>query len=206
MLNVELLKKLFPKTRLSILDKYVEPLNIVCKYYNIFENNKRLAAFLAQTGHESGGFNFIVENLNYSVEGLRTTFSKYFPDDEIAAIYARKPEKIANRVYANRMDNGDESSGDGWKFRGRGLIQITGRENYTKLSSALELDIESTIAYLETTNGATVSAGWFWDTNRLNQFADRDDFITLTKRINGGTNGLQDRMNYYELALKYVGI
>lgn len=204
MITLDLLKQLCPKTKTVVLESYLEPLNTVCQYYDMFDNPKRAAGFLAQVVHESGGLNFTIENLNYSKEGLRKTFSKYFPTDAIAAEYARKPEKIANRVYANRMKNGNEQSGDGWKFRGRGLIQLTGRDNYTKLSQDLGLSLDDTVKYLETPNGAVSSAGWFWDNNKLNQYCDNDDFITLTKRINGGTNGLADRQHHYDIALKYL--
>jgi len=202
MITLELLREICPKTKIDTLDDYVEPLNTVAEYYEMFVNPRRVAGFLAQIAHESGGFNFVVENLNYSAKGLMTIFKKYFPTEELANQYARKPEKIANRVYANRMKNGDEASGDGYKFRGRGLIQLTGRDNYTKFAAALDLDIDSTIAYLETPNGAVASAGWFWDNNKLNQYCDKDDFVTLTKRINGGTIGLADRKHHYEIALK----
>lgn len=206
MITLQLLQSICPKTKSSVLETYIDPLNVVCDYYEMFVNLKRASGFLAQIAHESGGFNFVMENLNYSKEGLRKIFPKYFPNDELASEYARKPEKIANKVYANRMKNGDELSGDGFKFRGRGLIQLTGRENYTKFAEALDMDIESTIAYLETPNGAVTSAGWFWDNNKLNQYCDRDDFITLTKRINGGTIGLEDRKHHYHRALQYFGI
>lgn len=202
MITLELLREICPKTKIDTLDDYVEPLNTVAEYYEMFVNPRRVAGFLAQIAHESGGFNFVAENLNYSAKGLMTIFKKYFPTEELANQYARKPEKIANRVYANRMKNGPESSGDGYKFRGRGLIQLTGRDNYTKFAAALDLDIDSTIAYLETPNGAVTSAGWFWDNNKLNQYCDKDDFVTLTKRINGGTIGLADRKHHYEIALK----
>lgn len=205
MVTLELLQAMCPKTKKTILEGYVEPLNTVAEYYEMFVNPKRVAGFLAQIAHESGGFNAVIENLNYSKDGLRKIFPKYFPTDELAAEYARKPEKIANRVYANRMKNGDENSGDGFKFRGRGLIQLTGRDNYTRFAQALDMDIESTIAYLETPNGAVASAGWFWDNNKLNQYCDKDDFITLTKRINGGTIGLSDRQHHYHLALQHLG-
>lgn len=201
MITLTLLQSICPKTKSSILEGYVEPLNTVGKYYEMFDNPKRIAAFLAQVAHESGGFNFTKENLNYSADGLMKTFRKYFPTPDLAAQYARNPEKIANRVYANRMKNGDEQSGDGYKFRGRGLIQLTGRENYTKFSRSLDMDIDETISYLETPNGAVASAGWFWDNNKLNNYCDKDDFIGLTKRINGGTIGLSDRLHHYELAL-----
>jgi putative chitinase len=111
---------------------------------------------------------------------------------------------IANRVYANRMKNGDEASGDGYRFCGRGLIQITGRENYTKLAEALDMSREECVSYLETPEGACASAGWFWDTNQLNDYCDSGDFIMLTKRINGGTNGLEDRRRYYDLAISLL--
>lgn len=202
MITLELLREICPKTKIDTLDDYVEPLNTVAEYYEMFVNPRRVAGFLAQIAHESGGFNFIAENLNYSAKGLMTVFKKYFPTEELANQYARKPEKIANRVYANRMKNGPEESGDGYKFRGRGLIQLTGRDNYTKFAQSLDLDIDSTIAYLETPNGAVTSAGWFWDNNKLNQYCDKDDFVTLTKRINGGTIGLADRKHHYEIALK----
>ncbi len=200
-ITLELLQKICPKTKRDVLTKYVDALNDVCGYYDMFERPSRAAGFLAQLAHESGGFNAVVENLNYSAAGLRKTFSKYFPTDELAAQYARKPEMIANRVYANRMSNGPEASGDGWKFRGRGLIQLTGRHNYTRFAEGLGITLDETIAYLETPEGAVSSAGWFWDNNDLNNYCDRDDFVGLTKRINGGTIGLADRKHHYEVAL-----
>lgn len=205
MVTLELLQGICPKTKKATLEKYVDALNDVCQYYDMFDNPKRAAAFLAQIAHESGGFNAVVENLNYSAKGLMTTFKKYFPTEELAKQYERKPEKIANRVYANRMKNGPESSGDGWKFRGRGLIQLTGRDNYTRFSNDLGISLDETVAYLETPEGAVSSAGWFWDNNSLNAYCDRDDFVGLTKRINGGTIGLADRVHHYEIALKLLG-
>ena len=206
MITLELLQAMCPKTKKSILEGYLEPLNTVAQYYDMFENPKRVAGFLAQTAHESGGFTAIKENLNYSKDGLRKIFGKYFPTDELAQQYARQPEKIANRVYANRMGNGPEESGDGYRFCGRGLIQLTGRQNYTKLAQDLGISVEETAQYLETPNGAVSSAGWFWDQNNLNQYCDRDDFVTLTKRINGGTIGLADRQHHYHIALEHLGI
>lgn len=201
MITLELLQKLCPKTKVNVLQVYAEPLHEVAEYYDMYVNMHRAAAFVAQTAHESGGFNFVKENLNYSAKGLMTTFKKYFPTEDIAKQYERKPEKIANRVYANRMSNGDEASGDGYKFCGRGLIQLTGRANYTKFAEDLGISLDETVAYLETPAGAVSSAGWFWDNNNLNQYCDKDDFVTLTKRINGGTIGLEDRMHHYHLAL-----
>lgn len=204
MVTLELLKAMCPKTKKEVLEKYIEPINTVAEYYEMTKNPVRLASFLAQISHESGGFNFVIENLNYSADGLRKIFPKYFPTQELANEYARKPEKIANRVYANRMKNGDEVSGDGFKFRGRGLIQLTGRDNYTRFAEALDMSIEDTIAYLETPNGAVASAGWFWDNNKLNDICDKNDFVLLTKRINGGTIGLEDRKHHFEIAMEYL--
>lgn len=201
MITLELLQKLCPKTKTSILSGYVDPINNVGKYYNMFVDNRRIASFLAQIAHESGGFNFTKENLNYSADGLQKVFGKYFSDAATAAAYARQPAKIANRVYANRMGNGDEASGDGYKFCGRGLIQLTGKDNYTKYAAAVQKSLDDAVAYLETPAGAASSAGWFWDVNKLNEFADKDNIIGMTKRINGGTNGLDDRLALYNTAL-----
>ena len=133
-----------------------------------------------------------------------TIFKKYFPNEELANQYAKQPAKIANRVYANRMGNGPEESGDGYKFCGRGLIQLTGKQNYTKFAADLGISIDETVAYLETPNGAVSSAGWFWDNNNLNQYCDKNDFVTLTKRINGGTIGLEDRKHHFDIAMKFL--
>lgn len=201
MITIELLQKIAPKTKKEILETYVSPLNRVCAKYKILDNNKRIAAFLAQIAHESGGFNFTKENLNYSATALRTVFKKYFLTEQEAILYERKPEKIANKVYASRMGNGDEQSGDGWNFRGRGLIQLTGKENYSKFSQSIDKTLTETISYLETPDGAIESAAWFWEKNKLNEICDKDDFTTLTKRINGGTNGLADRKHHYDIIL-----
>jgi len=201
MITLDLLQKIAPKTKVAILEKFVDPMNYVAEHYDMLENKKRIAAFLAQTAHESGGFSVTQENLNYSAKGLTGIFKKYFPNEELAKQYERKPEKIANRVYANRMKNGSEESGDGWAFRGRGLIQLTGRDNYTRFAKAVGKELPEAVRYLETPEGAVVSAGWFWDTNKLNIYCDKDDFTGLTKRINGGTIGLADRKHHYEIAL-----
>ncbi len=205
MITVEILKQLCPKTKETVLKKYALSLHETAEYYDMYDNKKRAAAFIAQIAHESGGFNFVKENLNYSAKGLMGTFKKYFPNEALAKQYERQPEKIANRVYANRMSNGDEASGDGYKFCGRGLIQLTGRANYTKFAQDLGISLDETVKYLETPEGAVSSAGWFWDQNNLNSYCDKDDFIGLTKRINGGTIGLEDRKHHYELALKLLG-
>jgi len=202
--TLDLLTHMCPHTKASILEGYVEPLNTVAEYYEMTANPARLAGFLAQVAHESGGFTAVKENLNYSAKGLCGTFKKYFPTEADAKPYERKPEKIANKVYANRMNNGDEASGDGYRFCGRGLIQLTGRANYTKFAADLGMSIEDTVSYLETPNGAVASAGWFWDNNNLNQYCDVGDFVTLTKRINGGTIGIEDRKHHYEIAMHYL--
>lgn len=165
---------------------------------------KRIAAFVAQCAHESGGFMVLKENLNYKPATLRKIFPKYFPTDELAQDYCNRPnrqEAIANKVYASRMGNGDESSGDGWRFCGRGLIQLTGRSNYQSFADSLEMNINDVPEYLATFEGAAQSACWFWETNKLNQWADAGDILTLTKRINGGTIGLNDRIKHYNHAL-----
>jgi putative chitinase len=201
--TLEILRAVCDKTPAAKLEPFIEPLNQTIEHYEI-NTPQRVAAFLAQTGHESGGYTALKENLNYSAQGLVKIFKKYFPNEALAKQYERKPEKIANRVYANRMGNGDEASGDGWRFCGRGLIQLTGKVNYTRFATSLGIPIEECVAYMETHAGAVASAGWFWDSNKLNQWCDKGDFITLTKRINGGTIGLEDRKKHYEAALRIL--
>ena len=162
---------------------------------------QRIAAFMAQCGHESANFTALKENLNYKAESLMRVWPKYFPDMATAQHYAHNQEAIANRAYSGRMGNGDESSGDGWKFCGRGLIQLTGRSNYQAFADSLEMDIDAVPEYLGTFEGAVQSACWFWENNNLNQWADKGDMVTLTKRINGGTLGLEDRIKHYNHAL-----
>ena len=181
-------------------DEWSTALNEILPKYNIIGRD-RIAAFVAQCAHESMGFNRITENLNYSASGLRSTFGKYFPTLAIANQYARKPEKIANRAYANRMGNGNESSGDGWKYRGKGLIQLTGKNNHELFAESIGKTLDDTIVYLGTKAGAVESAAWFWKTNDLNRYADTQNITKLTQKINGGTNGLADRIAYYERAL-----
>ena len=200
--TLELLREICPKTKATVLAKYVQPLNTVGEHFDLFENPKRMAAFLAQIAHESGAFNFTAEGLNYSAAALSKTWPKRFPTLAIAQQYARKPEKIANKVYANRMGNGTEASGDGFKFRGRGLIQLTGKDNYTRFAKSIGKTLDQTVAFLETAEGAVASAGWYWDVNKLNVYADKGDFVGLTRRINGGIIGLADRKHHYDIALK----
>jgi putative chitinase len=167
----------------------------------------RIAAFMAQCAHESGQFTVLKENLNYTAEGLHQVFSHYFPTLESAQPYAHQPERIANRIYGGRMGNGPEETGDGWKFHGRGIIQITGRSNYTQCSQDLYTD-DSLIQNpdrLLTKEGAIYSACWFWYSHDLNTLADAGDMITITKKINGGTLGLNERMQLYSAYLQMLG-
>jgi putative chitinase len=160
----------------------------------------RLAHFLAQCGHESGGFKVVKENLNYGAKGLRSIFGKYFPTDALALAYERKPEKIDNKVYANRMLNGDEASGDGYKFCGRGFIQLTGKENYTNFGKAIGVDLTAT-PDLVATQYPLLSAAWFFHKNGLHKLADAGAteaaVTSVTKRVNGGVIGLADRIKHF---------
>jgi len=204
-LTKEQLKQLLPKNK--FVDHWYEVLAKLLPDYEI-DTPQRIAAFIAQCSHESGGFTTIKENLNYRPESLVKLFSKYF-DLSTAQRYCGLPNKqeaIANRIYASRMGNGDESSGDGYKYCGRGLIQLTGKDNYFWFSSSLGITPEEASEYMATFEGAAQSACWFWENNKLNQWADAGDILTLTKRINGGTIGLEDRVNHYEHALHVLGV
>jgi len=191
----EKLKKCVSKNK-NIHDLY-ESLNTVLPKYDI-NTVDRVAAFLAQCGHESLDFTVLQENLNYGAKGLLGLFKKYFPNEALAKEYERKPEKIANKIYANRMGNGPESSGDGWAHRGRGAIQLTGKLNYQAFANSIGLTLEDAVHYCETMDGAIESACWFWNKNKLNVIADKNDIVLLTKKINGGTIGLEDRKKHWE--------
>jgi len=189
------------------VDHWYEALCTILPDYGI-DTPQRVASFLAQCAHESGGFKALKENLNYRPETLRKIFPKYFPTDELARQYASMPNKqeaIASRVYANRMGNGPEESGDGYRYCGRGLIQLTGKQNYQAFADSIETPVEELPEYLATFEGAIQSACWFWETNNLNQYADSGDILTMTKRINGGTIGLDDRIKHYQHALQVFG-
>jgi putative chitinase len=196
--------------------KWVGPVSAVMALYAI-DSAARQAAFLAQIGHESGGFVFVAENLNYSADGLANTWPAKFSTGQktaagrfipngLANTIARNPEAIANAAYANRLGNGDEKSGDGWRFRGRGLIQITGRDNYKAITHDVGLDYVLSPDLLEQPSGAAQSAAWFWNKNALNQYADSGDFDTLTRRINGGLNGIEDRRARWSAAKIALGV
>jgi putative chitinase len=201
-LTLDQLKQVIPKNQYA--SYWHHALEQLLPQYEI-NTPDRIAAFLAQCAHESGGFVFIKENLNYKWQSLRKVFAKYFPTDALAQQYEKQPQKIANRVYANRMGNGPEESGDGWRFCGRGLIQVTGRDNYSWFAASLQISPEEASEYMETFEGAAQSACWFWESNNLNQWADKRDILTLTKRINGGTIGLEDRKKHYEHCLHILG-
>lgn len=189
------------------IDHWFEAIEQILPDYEI-NTRARVAMFIAQCAHESGGFRAIKENLNYRAVSLRKLFPKYFPDDATAQRYASLPNKqeaIANRIYANRMGNGDEASGDGYRYCGRGLIQLTGKNNYTLFAGSIGVPVEELPEYLSTFEGAVQSACWFWETNNLNRWADTGDVLTCTKRINGGTIGLEDRIKHYNHALHVLG-
>ena len=189
--RVEMLKEMGVAS--SDADQYIDVLEQLLPRYGIAESKLRLAHFFAQVLHESGCMRFDTENLNYSADALRRVFPKYFRTQEEADAYARKPEKIANRVYANRMGNRAEASGDGWKYRGRGLIQLTGRNNYSAFAEWAGDSRITDEPDLVASEYAVHSAVFFWDRNNLNRIADRDDVVALTRRINGGVNGLAHR-------------
>jgi putative chitinase len=200
-LTKEQLAQLIPGNQ--YVTEWYEALSQLLPDYDI-NTPQRIAAFIAQCSHESAGFKFLKENLNYRAESLMRVWPRYFPNIELAKQYAHKQEKIANRAYANRMGNGNEDSGDGWKFCGRGLIQLTGRNNYEAFAESIETPVEEIPEYLATFEGAAQSACWFWETNGLNRWADTGDIVTLTKKINGGTLGLDDRIKHYKHALEVL--
>lgn len=201
-LSEDQLSQLLPGNK-NVHDWY-EALITVLPEYDI-TTPERVAAFIAQCAHESNGFTAIKENLNYRAESLMRVWPRTFPNKTIAEQYAHKPEMIANRAYGSRMGNGPEESGDGYKYCGRGLIQLTGKNNYTKFAESIGMPLEDVPAYLGTFEGAVKSACWFWSVNDLNSLADEGDITTLTKKINGGTLGLDDRTARYTTALAVIG-
>jgi putative chitinase len=194
---------------LAVARKWEKPLNDAMAKFGI-NTSQRAAAFLSQLGHETAGLSLVEENLNYSTDGLMKVFSKYFASRSAADQYARKPERIANLVYSGRMGNGDESSGDGWKYRGRGPIQLTGKTNYREAGRALGYDLISSPELVADPEVGSLVAAWFWSRSNLNKYADRKDNVTISKIINTGSPdtpatrvvGLQDRMRQYDAAMK----
>ena len=189
--RVELLHEMGVAT--TDAQQYIGQFEEVLPKYGIADSRQRLAHFFAQILHESGCLRFDMENLNYSADALLKVFPKYFKTREEAEAYARQPQKIADRVYARRMGNGDEGSGDGWKYRGRGLIQLTGKDNYRAFASWVGDPRIVDDPDLVASEYAVHSAVFFWDSRELNALADNDDVVALTKKINGGTNGLAHR-------------
>lgn len=203
-------------------EKWLDAVVATCEEFHI-DTSKRIAAFLAQTAHESGGYKLLQENLNYRAVTLATCWPSRFAElepaeagkkplpkkdakganipNKFALALARQPEQIANVVYSSRMGNGPIESGDGWRYRGRGLKQLTGKDNYTRCGAAIGLDLVNAPDQLLNMLPAARSAGWFWDSNHCSNFIDKDDFVGLTKRINGGTLGLEDRQKRYNAVL-----
>ena len=194
MVTLDSLSKLFPKA-LDINAIYIA----FQKYFSIYGINtkNRQAGFISQCAHESGNFTTISENLNYSAQGLLATFPKYFKTLSDTTDYVRQPQKIANKVYANRMGNSTEESGDGWKYKGTGFIQITGKNNYTAFANYKKITVTEVIIYINTIEGSVESALFFWKNNNINTYCDNDDIVGMTKKINGGIVGLQDRTVLY---------
>jgi putative chitinase len=185
---------------LGIAAQWLQPLNAAMLRFSI-DTPQRAAAFIGQCAHESGNFTALSENLNYKAESLVRVWPRHFPTLEVAAQYHRQPEKIANRAYANRMGNGPEASGDGWKYRGRGLIQLTGKDNYRLASDALSVDLVATPDLVTQPDMAALTAAWFWNKNNLNALADAGNNELISKRINGGTHGMDDRLQRTATAL-----
>lgn len=200
-LKLEHLQACLPKANVHHLEEFLDGINETFEHFDISTPN-RMAMFLAQTAHESGNFSATEENLNYAAKALLAFWPKKFAG--VADAYARKPEKIANRAYSDRMGNGPEASGDGYSYRGRGLIQLTGKDNYTACGKALGIDLAANPDQVSRDPVAVLSAGWFWDTRKLNQWADKGDVLTVTKKINGGTIGLEDRTSHYNHILEVL--
>lgn len=191
-------------SQLGIDPKWAEPLSAVFSRYDI-STPARQAAFIGQCAHESGNFKTLEENLNYKPEALMRVWPSRFPTLEVAMKYAHNQEAIANKVYGGRMGNGVEESGDGWKYHGRGLIQLTGKENYANCGTGIGVDLLATPGLLAQPEYAALSAGWFFNKKGLNTLADSGDFETMTKRINGGLIGLDDRKAKIAKALQVLG-
>lgn len=203
MITEELLKPFCPNAK--NLDQFTASLNDLLPEYGI-DTPERISMFLAQVIHESGGFARLEENLNYSSAGLMRVWPKRFTTLQIAMKYARKPQAIANKVYSNRMGNGPEESGEGWLYRGRSLIQITGKDNYTLIDKDIpSLGIMKNPDVLKTVFGGVTAACWYWKKNGLNRYADKQDIVGCTKAINGGLIGLDERKHIYSEINKKIG-
>jgi len=189
---------------LGIDQKWLDLLNETFQKYDI-STPARQAFFIGQCAHESNNFRVLEENLNYSAPRLMAVWPSRFPSLDVASQYANNPEKLANKIYSGRMGNGDEESGEGYAYRGRGLIQMTGKEAYANCGSGLGMDLVGNPNWLVDPKYAALSAGWFWNKKGLNSLADVQDYETMTKRINGGLNGLDDRKAKIAKALSVLG-
>jgi putative chitinase len=203
----------------DVAEKWIEAIRETCNTFGI-DTDRRIAAFVAQCAHESGGFTALSENLNYSADTMAAVWPNRFAEKDADGKYVlesgkkkpnkfaqalhRKPEAIANVVYASRMGNGPIAGGEGWKYRGRGLKQLTGKDNYTRCGKALGVDLVENPDLLTTPRYAALSAGWFWQSNNLSQFADNGDIEGMTKKINGGLIGYTDRKARYDRALASI--
>lgn len=196
LIDVDLLRAACPGASAAELEKWVSPIKAACKRWEI-ESVREVAAFLSQAGHESMNFRRLEENLNYSAPRLRQVWPRRFPTAAVAEAYARNPEKLANNVYANRMGNGPPESGDGWRFRGAGLFQLTGRSNHTRCAEALGIPLKNFPDYLRSPVGAAMSAGWFFFDNDLHRLANTPGVEDETRRINGGLHGVEDRRDRF---------
>lgn len=192
MISVDLLAVACPATPREKLAPFVEPIRKACSTFEI-NTIRRIAAFIGQQAVESQGFTRFEENLNYRAERLTQVWPRRFPTIAVAAPYAHNPEKLANRVYANRMGNGDEVSGDGWRFRGGGPLQITGCDNWRAFAKAMNMSVEDALAYGRTVEGGVMAAAWFWEANGINRLADTPGVSDESRRINGGETGLAER-------------
>ena len=189
--------------KLHIGPQWVDALNETFERFGI-STPRQQAAFIGQCGHECGNFKVLEENLNYRAATLMKLWPKRFPTQEIANEYEKQPKKIANKVYSSRMGNRDEASGDGWRFRGRGAIQLTGSDGYFHAGKALGVDFWANPDLVATPKYAALTAGWFWWTHKCNELAESANWVALTKKINGGTIGLDDRIKHINHALEVL--
>jgi putative chitinase len=216
-ITTDVLTKLFPATSRTTLDAWVEPLRAACRAHDIL-TTKRIAAFLSQVGHECAGFTQLSENLNYSAAGLAATWPRLFAEvgangkriagkpNALALQLARKPEAIANHAYANRMGNGDVASGDGWRFRGAGPMQLTGRSNHSLFGKTVGKPAEAVPDFARTPAGGALAAAWFWSTNNLNKVCETKSVADVTRIINGGQLGLAEREKLFAVACTACGV
>ena len=203
MLSEDFIRHITKKAKPEFQQGMVDNMNQLFEMYEI-NNPLRIAHFLAQAMHESGDFAINTENLNYSAQGLLRVFPKYFPAPHLAEQYARKPELIANRVYGGRMGNGPENTGEGWKYRGRGIFQLTGKDNYRRYGQAMGIDLENDPEAAYDPVVSLQVACEYWKSRNMNPDADRNDIVAVTRKINGGTIGLDDRQHHFDMLYPQV--